>query len=436
MQVSVESSKGLERKIKVAVPEAQIAEAVENRLKNLSRTVKLKGFRAGKVPMAIVKQHYGPQVRQEVMGELLQSSFYEAVSKEKMRPAGQPNFEAPGLTADKGLEYTATFEVYPEIKLAEFSGEILERPTTSIQDADIDQVIENIRKQHSQWESADRAAELGDRLTVDYTGTLDGTAFSGGTAQNTTIELGKGRLIKGFEEGLVGIKAGEERTLNLTFPETYHAKELAGKATQFAVKVHKVEGPKLPELDDAFVKQLGISEGTLEKLRAEVRENMQRELDNTLKGKLKTAVMDKLLAIHKIDLPAALIESESENLVAQMTQNLANQGMRPNDIKLTPDMFKEQAERRVALGLILAELVKVNNLKADPVRVRTMVEEIAKPYERPEEVMKWYFSDTSRLGEVESLVLEEQVVDLVAAAMKSKEKNMAFNELMYPEKNN
>lgn len=434
MQVSVESAGGLQRKLTVAVPEDTIQQAVQTRLQNLTRTVKIKGFRPGKVPLKVVQQHYGSQVRQEVLGEVIQSSFYEAVSREKLRPASSPDISTQQATTGEGLEYTATFEVYPDIELADVSGTTIERTISEITEADLDEMIDTIRKQQVQWEVADKAAEQGDQITVDFKGMIDGEAFAGGTGEDMAVEIGKGRMIKGFEEGLEGLKAEEEKTLELTFPEEYHAKELAGKDVQFEIKVKKVEVAKLPEIDEEFAKKMGVADGDVRKFREDVKNNMQRELDGRLKNTVKQAVMDKLLEINKIDIPAALIQQESEVLLKQMQNNLIQQGMQPNQLKMDGSMFKDQAEKRVALGLIMSELVKQQDIKADAAKVRDYIEQLAGGYEKPDEVVKWYYSDKQRLAEVESIVMEEQIVDWILDRATIKDKPVAFKTLMYPEK--
>ncbi len=433
MHVSVEPADGLKRRMTVAVEEERIDEAVQGRLKDLSRTVKLKGFRKGKVPLKVVRQHYGAQVRQDVIGDVLQSSFHEAVAQEKLRPAGTPDFEPKTLEPGKGLEYVATFEVYPEIELADLSKETVIKPVVEITDEDVDAMIENIRRQNMTWEAVDRPAEEGDKVTVDFKGTVEGEPFEGGEGTDMEVVIGEGRLIAGFEDGLKGVKTGEEKTLELTFPEEYHVKELAGKPVQFAIKVRKVEAPRLPEVDAEFAKMLGVEDGDLAKMREEIRANMQRELDSKLSGKIKEEVMEVLLRSHDFPVPEALVAQEAEALARQMQDNFARQGLRAEDLKLEPGMFRDQAERRVKLGLLMAEIVKANDLKVDPERVKARVAEIAAPYEHPEEVVKWYYADPRRLGEVESLVFEEQVVDWVLEQAKVEEKPQTFNEIMNPE---
>ncbi len=436
MQVSVESSEGLERKLKIAVPEDQISEAVQQKLQQLTRTVKIKGFRPGKVPLKVVRQRYGGQVREEVIGDLVQKTFYEAVSQEKLRPAGMPSIDTSAAAEGEGLEYTATFEVYPEIEPADLGGRRIEVPATGIGDEDVEKMLETIRRQNATWEEVERPCETGDRVVVDYTGTINGEPFPGGSGEDMAIELGQGRMIPGFEDGLVGAAAGESRTLELTFPEDYHASEVAGKPARFEVNVKKVEAPKLPEVDDALAERLGIREGGVEAMRAEIRTSMEREAEKTLKEKRKQAVMDALLEANPVDVPEALVTSESQNMAQQMASNLMQQGMQREQLSgLDPSIFREQAERRVKLGLILAEIVQKQGLKVEPGELREAVEAIAAPYEHPEEVVKWYFGDKQRLSEVESAVLEEKVVEWALEQMEVVENKVKFDELMNPQGN-
>lgn len=435
MQVSVEATGGLERRMTVNVDEETIASAVDDRLKNMTRTVKLKGFRKGKVPFKVVKQHYGQQVRDEVVGEVLQSTFYEAVSQEKLQPAGSPSFDDLKNEPGQGLAYTATFEVYPDVELAPLADQTVEKPVTDISDADIDNMIETIRKQNISWQSVEREAKEGDRVSLDFTGKIEGETFEGGTGKGMQVELGSGRMIPGFEDGLLGAKAGEDRNLEVTFPENYHAANLAGKPVVFETHINSVEEAVLPEVDAEFAKQLGVESGDLDEMRKEVRDNMQRELDNRLRAMLKEAVMDTLLEANQIDVPKSMIENEEKALLQNMLQNLASQGMQQQDLSnINPQMFHDQAVKRVSLGLIMSEIVKDNELKVDPEMVKARIQEIAAPYEHPEEVVKWYQSDRQRLSEVESLVFEDQVVDWVIEHAKVVEKPVAFDEIMTPEK--
>ena len=432
MQVSVETTQGLERRMMVEINEEQIAEAVESRLKSMAKTTKIKGFRAGKVPLKVVKQHYGGQVRQEIVSDLVQSTFYEAVTQEKLRPAGGPTI-GDDLVATDGLKYTATFEVYPEVKIASFDDVVIEKETAEITDADVDEMIETIRKQNRTWEAVDRASEEGDQVTVDFAGRVDGEAFEGGTGSDMAVEIGAGRMIAGFEEGLKGLKKGEETTLSLTFPENYPQKELAGKPVEFKITVKSVEQAALPAVDEEFAKKMGVESGDIEQMRKDIRENMQRELDAKIKANLKQVAMDKLIELHPIEVPKALTEQEATTLMQQMQQNLASQGMKQDDIQLSTDMFKDQAARRVSLGLIMAEIVKDNDIKVDDKKVRAKVEEIAEPYDQPEQVIAWYYGDKQRLNEIESLVFEEQIIEWLMSQVKVEEKTKTFKELMQPE---
>lgn len=434
MQVSVETTGNLGRRMTVSVPDERIDQEIQVRLKDLARRAKIEGFRPGKVPMSIVKRRYGGQVRDEVVGEVLQSTFAEAITQEKLHPAGTPDIESHDYAPGKGLEYTALFEVYPEFALAPLAGAKIETVTAEITDADVDDMLETIRKQRVSWEAVEREAAEGDRVVIDFTGTLNGEAFKGNEGKQVPVVLGQGRMIEGFESGLIGAKTGEERTIDVTFPEQYHAEELAGKQVQFAISVHQVEAQKLPELDADFARSMGLEDGSMEKLRDEVRANMQRELDQAIKGRNKERVMDKLLDINKIDVPQALVKSESERLAQQMMQGLLSQGARAEDLKLDPATFAQQAARRVSLGLILGEIVKANKLTVEPARLRETVEGLAATYEHPEEVVKWYYADKRRLAEIESIALEEQVVDWVLQQAEKDEKSMSFKEIMNPER--
>lgn len=432
MQVSVETTQGLERRMMVEIEEAQVAEAVETRLKSMAKTTKIKGFRAGKVPFNVVKQHYGGQVRQEIVSDLIQSTFYDAVTQEKLRPAGGPTI-GNDLVATDGLKYSAVFEVYPEVTIASFDGVTLVKDAAEIAEADVDEMIETIRKQNKAWEDAGRASAEGDQMTVDFAGIVDGEAFEGGTGTDMVVEIGSGRMIAGFEDGLKGLKEGDDATLSLTFPENYPQKELAGKPVEFKITVKKVEQVSLPEVDEEFAKKMGVEDGSLEQMRKDIKENMQRELDTKIKTNLKQTAMDKLIELHQMEVPKALTDQESTVLMQQMQQNLTSQGMNAGDIQLNPEMFKDQAARRVSLGLIMAEIVKDNEIKVDDAKVRAKVEEIAEPYDQPEQVISWYYGDKQRLNEIESLVFEEQIIEWLLSKVEVDEKSSKFKELMQPE---
>jgi len=428
MQVSVETTSGLERRMTVMVPKENIDGEVQKRLKDLAGRVKIDGFRPGKVPFSVVRQKFSGQVSQEVMGEVMQNSFYEAVIQEKLRPAGTPLIE-PGDTKD-GFEFTATFEVYPEFEVTGLDSIKIERPVVEIGDEDIDRMLETIRKQRRTWEEVDRAGQEGDQLTIDFVGTLDGEEFQGGTASQVPLELGSKRMIPGFEEQLVGTKAGQELTLDVTFPEDYHSKDLAGKAVKFATTVRKVEAPVLPELTDEFAVEFGVKEGGLDALKQQVRENMQRESEQAIAMRVKEQVFDGLMGLKLLDVPKALVDSEIEVLVKQRQQDMQQYGAPVQDVD--PAQFETQAWRRVSLGLILSEVIKENDIAVPSARLREAVEKMAASYERPEEVVKYYYSDKDRLKEVENVTLEEMAVEHIISQANVNDKNTSFDALMNP----
>jgi trigger factor len=431
MQVSVETTTGLERKMKVAVPMDRIDSEVEQRLKSLVGRVKIDGFRPGKVPFSVVRKKYGSQVRQEVLGDMLQSTFAEAVTQEKLHPAGMPAIEDIDDSSSETLEYTATFEVYPEVKLDGLDKIKVERPVLEISDADIDKMLDNIRGQRKAWQEVDRAAQDGDQLTIDFVGTIDGEAFEGGSAESVALELGSKRMIEGFEDQLLGAKAGEERTISVTFPENYHSADLAGKPAEFAVKVTKVEEPVLPELNDEFVKGLGITEGGLDALKQQVRDNMEREGKQTIASRLKEQVFAALVDLNLVELPKALVDSEIESLVKQRKEAMAQYGgAQVQDVD--PSQFEDQAHRRVALGLVLSEIIQQNNIKVPPARLRETVEGLAASYEQPDAVVKYYYSDKNRLAEVENIALEEMAVEWIMEQGTVTDKPTSFDDLMNP----
>jgi trigger factor len=432
MQVSIETTSGLERKLTVSLPEDRISDAVSNKLKEISRTTKIKGFRPGKVPFGVVQKKFGPQVRNEVVADLVQSSFYEAITKEKVRPAGTPNITEHNDKPGEGVEYTATFEVYPEISPASMQGVKIEKTVVDITDSNIDEMIETIQKQNSSWAIVEQAAKSNDQITIDFDGSIDGESFDGGSGQAMPVEIGSNRMIAGFEDGLIGLSAGDEKVLNLTFPENYHAKDLANKAVDFKIKVISVAQTELPAVDAEFAKKLGVTDGNLDTMRVDVKDNMLLELSKKIHSELKANVMDKIYELNKLELPKALVDNESQALVQQMQSNLTQQGMNPDDMKMDPSMFTDQAERRVALGLILSEIVKQNELKANTDAVKKAVDKIAEPYDHPEEVVKWYYSDKNRLAEVESLVLEDKVVEWVLDSAEVSDTNKSFKDVMQP----
>ncbi|WP_116364153.1 trigger factor [Parahaliea mediterranea] len=431
MQVSIETTSKLERRLTVGVPAARVDSEVDSRLQKAAGNVRLPGFRPGKVPMKVMRQRFGAGVRQEVLGEVMSQSFQEAVVQEKLRPAGQPSIEPKNLDAGKDLEYIATFEVFPEIELAEMKDFAVEKPVAEVSDEDVSNIIEVFRKQQGTWEEVERAAAEGDKVNIDYTGTKDGEAFEGGSAEGSDLELGSGRMIPGFEDGIVGMKAGEEKTLSLTFPEDYHSEDLKGAAVEFAVKLNSVTALTPAELNEDLFKLYGVEEGGEAQFRKEVAENMTRELKNAVEGKVKQQVMDAVVAAHEgLEVPKALIAQEVDVLRNQMFQQFGGAAGQNLDLKslLPDDMFTENAERRVKLGLILSEMISKFELKADADKVRSTIEELASTYQEPEEVVNWYYANPDQLSSVESKVLEDEVVEKLLENAQITEKECSYQE--------
>ncbi len=430
MQVSVEATSALERRMTVGVPAERVETEVSKRLQQTARRAKVPGFRPGKVPMNIIRQRYEDSARQDVLGDLVQASFYEAVTSEQLNPAGSPSIELKAFEKGQALEFVATFEVFPQISLAGFGDIQVERLQAEVTDADIDNMLDILRKQNASWQDVERAAANGDQVVIDFVGRIDGEPFAGGTAQSTPLVLGSGRMIPGFEDGIVGAVAGEERIVAVTFPAEYQNEELAGKAAEFTIKVQSVAEPLLPELTDDFFAQFGISEGGLEGFRAEVRQNMERELRQAIKSKVKNQVMDGLLAANAFEVPKSLIANEVNRLRVQAVQQFGGK-MKPET--LPAEIFQGQATRRVQLGLLVAEVVKSAGLQPDEERVRAMVEEMASAYQQPEQVVSWYYQNPQQLEQVRSVVLEEQVVDTVLQQANVTDKQVSYEEAVKPE---
>ena len=432
MQVSIETTTGLERRMTVGVPAAEVDNAVNARLQEASKTVRINGFRKGHVPLKVIKNRFGKGIRQEVIGEVMSRSYYQAVAQEQLRPAGQPSIEPKTTDEGKDLEYVATFEVYPEVELSDFGKIEVEKKTAEVTDADIDKMIENLREQRKTWKEVKRQAREGDQVNIDFVGSVDGEEFAGGTGNGVELELGSGRMIPGFEDGLLKAKAGEQRTLEVTFPEEYQNSELAGKEAKFEVTVNAVSEPVLPELNDEFFAVFGVEEGGEEAFRKEVRENMERELGKASRNQIKSELMEKLLADNPVDVPQALVANEINTLRQQAMQRFG-QGAQNLDPSMLPDeLFRDQAAQRVQLRLILGEVIKQRQLKADPARVRESIEDIAATYEEPEQVVSWYYSNEEQLQAMESVVLEDQVFDIILEEAKVKEKKASYDELINP----
>ena len=431
MQVSLETTSGLERRLTVGVPAEQVENEVENRLKQAARNVTLKGFRKGKVPLSVVKQRFGAGIRQEVVGDVISRSFYAAVQKENVKPAGQPSIQPKQLAAGKDLEYVATFEVYPSVTLSDLSAFEITRYKAEVTDADVDNMIEVLRKHQATWSVVDRAAAEDDQVNIDFVGTKDGVEFAGGKAEGHALVLGSKSMIPGFEEGIVGMKAGEKKDITVTFPEDYQAEELKGAEAKFAITVNSVSEAVLPELKKDFFVKFGVEKGGEKQFRKEVKANMDRELSNALKAKVKGQVMDALIASHTTEVPKALIANEIHVLRNQMLQRFGGQQQNFDVKSLLPDtMFQDEATRRVTLGLIVGEIVKSAKLKPDAKRVRTMIEEIASTYQEPKEVVEYYNNNQELLAGVESAVLEDQVVDHILSQAKVTEVETNYDEII------
>ena len=431
MQGSVETTGQLERRIRIAIPRAQIEMEVENRLKRIARTVKLHGFRPGKVPMKIVAQQYGGQVRQEVISEAGSQRINETLRDQQIRIAGYPRIEpAADVNSVDALEFTAVFEVYPEVVIGKLDDIKIERPVVQVSERDVDNTIEILRKQRATYDPIERPAQVDDQVEIDYLGKIAGESFIGNEAKGYSMILGKGQTLAEFDQAIVGMQAGQTKSFDVTFPTDYQGKEVAGKTATFEVELNKVLAPKLPDVGPEFAQALGVADGDVTKMRAEVRANIEREVEKRIENKLKEQIMQALLTATPITAPRALIDGEIERLAQQMRQDMQTRGIQGADIALPPEFFEAQAQRRVSLGLILAEVVKANDLKADPEQVRKHVEAYAASYEQPEQVIAWYYENPTRLAEVESLALEQNVVSWALKQVQVEDKATPFDVLM------
>lgn len=430
MQNNQETQSALERRIEMSVPMADIEKEVETRLKRLARTVKMPGFRPGKVPLKIVAQSYGQQARSEAIGAAVEKSFGEQVREQKLRVAGSPRIEPSEAANEDMLAFSAVFEVYPEVELGDLSGQKIARPVLAVGDAEVDKTLDVLRKQRTTFEAADRPVQDGDRVVIDFVGRKGGEEFEGGKADDFPFVVGAGSMLKDFEAAVQGLKAGDSKTFDMTFPDDYHAANLAGQAVQFDITVKGVEAPKLPEVDADFARALGVADGDVAKLREEVRSNLEREVKRRIQAKVKEQVMDALIAVHPIDVPAALVEAESRQLADNAKRDMEMRGMNVKDIPVDPSWFTSQAERRVKLGLIMAELVKSKELFAKPEQIRTLVEEMAQSYEDPSELVRWYYAQPERLAQAEAVVVEDNVVEWVVSQVQTTDNETSFDELM------
>lgn len=432
MQVTVETTGSLGRRMTVAVPADRLEKEFTARLRRLSQTVRFPGFRPGKAPMKMVEAQYGGRVLEEVADDLIRSTFYEVVTEKGLRPAGGPNIQPKSLGRGKDFEYTATFEIYPEVTRLEIKGCRVERPKVTVSDADIDRTIDTLRQQRVTWQPVERTAAKGDRVVIDFEGSIDGVPFEGGSARDFPLVLGNNVLIAGFEDGLIGARAGEQRNLDLSFPDDYRNAKLAGQKTRFAVTVKQVNEPVLPEVNEDFARTMGVVDGKIETLRAEVRANLERELADRLRRELREQAFKALVEVNKFDVPKALEEAEVERLIQMTRANFEAQGLSAHQMPTEPGYYAEQARGRAKLGLILAEMVKAKGLVADAAKVRARIELIGSSYENPQEFISWYYAKPERLAEIESQVLEDEAVDLLLKDADVAEKPMSFQELMQP----
>ena len=430
MEATTAQANELERRIDLSIAIADVEKGMDMRLKRMGKNMKMPGFRPGKVPFNIVKQQHGDQARHEVLSEELDRVFGESVTTQKMRVAGYPRIEPKVTESTTHLEFSAIFEVYPEITLGDTSTAAIERPVLEVSDAEIDKTLDILRKQRVSYEEADRAAAKEDRVVIDFIGKKDGVPFQGGQAADYPFVLGQGMMLPDFENAIEGAKAGESKTFDLVFPEDYHAKDLAGQTVQFEVTVKQVQAPKLPALDADFAIGMGIADGDVAKMRAEIEANLKREVKRRIESKVKDQVMEALITANPIAIPGALVDMEIQRLMQTARQDMEQRGMKNKDFPIQPEWFADQAKRRVTLGLILSELVKVEKLQATPEQIRSMVEETAQSYEQPEEIIRWYYAQPQRLGEVEGVAIENNVVAWVLGKAKVTDKAAVFDELM------
>ena len=431
MQVSVETMGGLERRLKISVEAESFESEITTKLKETSRRIKLPGFRPGKVPLKEVRRRFGPAVRAEVAQEIMQSSYMDAVNQEELSPAGAPELDIVNIDLGADLEFTATFEIFPSIEIADLSGVKIKQPVAEVQTEDLETMISRLQEQRKEWIDLDQGSksEQGHRITVDFIGKMDGEEFEGGTGQEVQIELGSGQMIEDLEKGLIGLSAGESVTIPVTFPDDYQAENLKGKAAEFEVSVKKLEEPKIPPLDESFFKLFGVDDDDVEAFRAKIRENMENEIDQSSKGQVKRQVMDQLFELHDFSTPKALIERECDVLRDQMMQQL-QMPVKPDTDPLPSELFKDEAEKRVRVGLIINEIVSAENLSADSDKVRERIETIAQPYDQPEQIINFYYGNEQQLQQVEMAVLEDTVIDHVLAQVNVEKLSSNYDDVV------
>ncbi len=428
MQISVEKAKGLERKIKVQLPSEQFESACSKRLQTIAKTAKLDGFRPGKVPQSVIQKKYGESVQHEVLTDMIKSSYGEAINQEKLKPAGLPQIDSKPPLAGQDLEYTATFEVFPEFELADFSKIKVVKPLVASTEKDIDDALDRLCKQRAEWLEVQRKAKKGDQVKIDFTGTIDGEVFEGGEGENIDLELGSGRMIEGFESQLEGIVAGEDRDLKVKFPKDYHAENLRSKKAVFRTQCKSVSEQKLPEVDEEFVKGCGVEDGKIDSLRERIKEHIEMEIEKSTRSYLREQAMDGLVAQHKIDLPNVMVDEEIESLQRQTAQRA---GLKEVDLdKLPRDGFEERARQRVHLALVLGQITQEKEIKPDQDRVKTLLEQTVAQYPNADQMIEYYQSNPEAMRHFHSMAVEEQIVDLVLENAKTSDKKMSFDDLI------
>ncbi len=428
MQVSVEKTSELSRKMTVSLPAEMVQEKMDARFKSLAREVKLDGFRPGKVPVRVVKKMYSDKVKSEISGDLIQTTYFEALQEQKLNPAGHPHIHP--VNEAEGFEYTAEFEVYPEISLDGLSSLEIKRPVAIVEQSDQDEMVLKLREQMKTWSEVERSSQSGDQVTIHFSGVCEDENFTDGTIKDFKVEIGANQMIPGFEDQLLDLNVDDKKSFELVFPEDYGNDKIAGKPGQFELEVVKIEASQLPEIDEEFIKSYGIEDGSIDGFYEDVKDNMKRELDQGLKGKLKNSVMDELYEKVQISVPTTLIDQEVENLKKPYLANAKKQNVSLEDLKMPTEMFEDQAKRRVALGLILGEIIQNNEIKVDDDKVKSTIEQMASSYESPQEMVDWYYADETRLNEIKQMVLEEQTVDWIVGQAHVTDETISFHDVM------
>ena len=430
MQVSIESLEGLQRRMTVQIPSDEVDQAVSKKLQDLRKSVRIDGFRPGKVPLKVVQQKFGGHVRQEVVGEVIESSYREALMQESVQPAGMPSIESINSEEKQDMSYTAVFEVFPSVEAVELASIKVEKPSSEITDQDFEDMLTKLREQKKSWKEVKRKAKKGDQVMVDFEGRIDGELFEGGAGKDMAVELGGGQMLEEFDKGLVGIKTDEEKVVEVNFPEDYHGSDVAGKKAEFTLKATKVSAPELPEIDEEFIKGFGVEDGDMDKFHSDIRANMEKELSQRLKANIKNKVMEGLLSVNELDVPSALVQEEVKTLKAQAAQRMGQELESMDESMLPSEMFTEEAAKRVKLGLLIGELIKLEGIELNQDKFDEMLEEMATGFEEPDQVRDFYKQNREARANLENMVLEQQVVDHILDKASVSEKSVKFEALM------